>query len=270
MIAAGGSAGAGSFWVSRLEEAPSPKAQPAPEQPPAAPQAPAQAPAQAPPKAEPPADAPAEVPKKPAAAPAAAAAKRAAGGTINVDQEMLKLRRIFITGDINDDLAKVVTQQLFFLEAEDPTAPVTVFINSGGGLVHSGLAILDVMTHVSMPLNTVAYGRCFSIAALLLSAGTPGHRSAYENARLMVHEPSCSYPKLQASDMVIKVDELRHTQRTLEEVLSQRTGRTREEIAAAVARDRYMSVAEARDFGLLDHVFTSSAPPKPKAAPAGA
>ena len=81
---------------------------------------------------------------------------------------------------------------------------MTIFINSGGGLVHSGLAILDVMSTVSVPLKTVGYGRCFSIAAVLLAAGTPGQRRAYANARLMIHEPSCSYPKLSATDVILK------------------------------------------------------------------
>jgi ATP-dependent Clp protease protease subunit len=167
---------------------------------------------------------------------------------------MLKVRRVFLTGDINDDTAKVLVQQLLWLEAEDPHAPVTIFINSGGGLVHSGLAILDFMDSSSMPMKTVAYGRCFSIAALLLAAGTPGHRSAHTNARLMIHEPSCSYQKQTATDIMVKVDELRRMARQLEEILSARTGRSQEEIAAAVARDRYMSVTEAVDFGLIDHV----------------
>lgn len=195
-------------------------------------------------------------------------------GSVNVDQEMLKLRRIFLTGDINDDTARVFVQQLLYLEADDPHAPVTIFINSGGGLVHSGLAILDVMSHVSTPLHTVAYGRCFSIAALLLAAGTRGHRSAFSHVRLMIHEPSCSYPKLQCSDIMIKVDELRHTQQTLEQVLSVQTGRPREEISQAVARDRYMSVTEAIDFGIIDTVIPKGLPalpqtPQPLEVPSG-
>jgi len=184
--------------------------------------------------------------------------------TINVDQEMIKTRRVFLTGEVNDESAKVLVQQLMFLQAEDPDAPITLFINSGGGLVHSGLAILDVMSTVTTPVKTVAYGRCFSIAALLLAAGAPGERSAYANARLMIHEPSCSYPKLQASDIMIKAEELRHTKVTLERVLTSLTGRSKAEIGEAVARDNYMSVAEARSFGLIDNIVTSpprSAPP---------
>eukprot|EP00913_Durusdinium_trenchii_P013451 g12631.t1 len=193
---------------------------------------------------------------------------------------MLKSRRLFLTGEVNDDSAKVLVQQLLFLEADDPEAPVTIFINSGGGLVHSGLAILDVMRNVSTPLKTVGYGRCFSIAAVLLAAGTPGHRSAYENARLMIHEtgrnnfldsgkhyccahvlwrtqePSCSYPKLSASDVILKAQELRHTKETLEFVLSVLTGKPKADIVDAVARDRYMSVQEAKSFGLLDTVIS--------------
>ncbi|CAJ1346750.1 unnamed protein product, partial [Effrenium voratum] len=179
--------------------------------------------------------------------------------TVNVDQEMLQSRRIFLTGEVNDDSAKVLIQQLLYLEADDPNAPVTLFINSGGGLVHSGLAIIDVMSSVSMPLKTVGYGRCFSIAAVLLAAGTPGHRCAYERTRLMIHEPSCSYPKLPASDIMVKAEELRKTKQTLEEVLCELTGKPMAQITDMVAKDRYMSVTEARDLGLLDDIITCRA-----------
>lgn len=185
-------------------------------------------------------------------------------GTISVDQEALRARRLFLTGDINDDMAKVFVQQLLYLETEDPEAPVTVYINSGGGSVHSGLAILDVMSSVTMPVVTVAYGRAMSIAALLLAGGTPGRRSAYANTRLMVHEPSCSYPKLQASDLKIKMAELERTRRTLVAVFASRVGRPEAEVAAEIGRDRYLSAAEAKTFGLLDTVFEDPRPPAPE------
>lgn len=197
-------------------------------------------------------------PPEPGKAPATPPAdpKKVVQRTVNIDQEMLKSRRLFLTGEVNDDMAKIFVQQLLFLEADDPDAPVTIFINSGGGLVHSGLAILDVMANVSTPLKTVCYGRCFSIAAVLLAAGTPGHRSAYEHARLMIHEPSCSYPKLSASDVILKAEELRNTKETLEAVLSRLTGKPLADIVDAVARDRYMSVQEGRDFGLVDSIIS--------------
>lgn len=180
-------------------------------------------------------------------------------GNIDIGQEMLRTRRLFLTGEVNDDNAKVLIQQLLFLEADDPTAPVTIFINSGGGHVHSGLAILDVMATVTVPLRTVACGRCFSIAAVLLAAGTPGQRFAYENVRLMIHEPSCAYPKLTASDLMIKAEELKHTRDALTKLLSSRTGRKEAEVSQAVTHDMYMSVAEAIDFGILDRVLPSGA-----------
>lgn len=194
-----------------------------------------------------------------ASKPASTTSKRSSG-SVSVDQEMIKARRLFITGDINDDSVKKLVQELLFLESEDPHEPVVIFINSGGGLVHSGLALLDVMSGVSMPIHTVAYGRCFSIAALLLSAGTPGHRRAYSNARLMIHEPSCSYPKLPATDVMIKAKELNHTQRALEAILAARTGRPQAEVAIAVARDNYMSPLEAKEFGIVDVVLPAKQP----------
>jgi len=182
------------------------------------------------------------------------AVKRPAVGNVNVDQEMLKRRTIFITGEVNDETAKALMQQLLWLEAEDPHAPVTIFINSGGGLVHSGVAMIDAMLAASMPLKTVAYGRCFSIAALVLAAGTHGHRSAYENARLMIHEPACSYPKLQVSDIAIRVEELRHNSHTLARILGERTGKSEAELIDAFTRDRYMAAAEAKEFGVIDYI----------------
>jgi ATP-dependent Clp protease protease subunit len=167
---------------------------------------------------------------------------------------MLKRRVLFITGEVNDESAKVLTQQLLWLQADDPDAPVTIYINSGGGLVHSGIAIVDVMLSASMPIKTVGYGRCFSIAAVLLAAGTPGHRSAFENARLMVHEPSCSYTKLQVTDLSIKVEELRHNAHVLAHILAQRTGKSEEELSASFARDHFMSAAEGKEFGLIDYI----------------
>eukprot|EP00931_Biecheleriopsis_adriatica_P077371 TRINITY_DN50954_c0_g1_i1.p1 TRINITY_DN50954_c0_g1~~TRINITY_DN50954_c0_g1_i1.p1 ORF type:complete len:310 (+),score=60.08 TRINITY_DN50954_c0_g1_i1:60-932(+) len=195
--------------------------------------------------------------KQPSGDPVSSAKKAAPTRTISVDQEMIKSRRLFLTGEVNDESAKVLVQQLLFLQADDPDMPVTLYINSGGGLVHSGLAILDVMSCLSVPVKTVAYGRCYSIAAVLLAAGSPGSRSAYPHARLMIHEPSCSYPKLQASDLLLKANELSHTKDTLEAIFSRITGRPKEEISSAVARDRYMSVTEAKDFGLIDHVIPS-------------
>eukprot|EP00927_Polykrikos_kofoidii_P022689 TRINITY_DN21108_c0_g1_i1.p1 TRINITY_DN21108_c0_g1~~TRINITY_DN21108_c0_g1_i1.p1 ORF type:complete len:386 (+),score=55.78 TRINITY_DN21108_c0_g1_i1:140-1297(+) len=174
--------------------------------------------------------------------------------SVSAEQEMLKARRLFITGDINDDSAKTIVQQLLYMESADPNSPVTLFINSGGGLVHSGLAILDIMVSVSMPVHTVGYGRCFSVAAVLLAAGEPGHRRVYSNTRLMIHEPSCSYPKLQATDIIIKADELRNTQLMLENVLSEYSGKSKTDVRMSIARDNYMSAVEAKEFGLIDIV----------------
>lgn len=220
------------------------------EQAPAVPKEPEKAPDKAEPSKE-----PAKEAVKDPAKDAGAGKKTPAARTVNIDQEMLKARRVFLTGEVNDESAKVLTQQLLFLQADDPDTPVTIFINSGGGLVHSGLAILDVMTSVSMPLKTVGYGRCFSIAAVLLAAGTPGNRSAYEHTRMMIHEPSCSYPKLPASDIILKADELRNTKETLETLLSTLTGKPQAMVSDMVARDRYMSVTEAKDFGLVDTII---------------
>lgn len=191
-------------------------------------------------------------------------------GSISMEQEMLKHRRIFITGEINDECARAVAQCLMFFQDESPDAAVTMFINSGGGLVHSGLAIVDLMHSVSTPLHTVAYGRCHSIAVFLLLAGTPGHRLAYENTRFMIHEPSCSYQKLQTTDINLKVEELGRQKRSLERLLSAYTGRPVEDIADIMLRDRYFSADEAVDFGLLDGVVPqprrASASPGPSAS----
>jgi ATP-dependent Clp protease protease subunit len=183
-----------------------------------------------------------------------ATAKRPATGNVNVDQEMLKRRVLFLNGEITDDSAKVLVQQLLWLEAEDPQAPVTIYINSGGGFVHSGLALVDVMMSASMPLKTVCAGRCHSMAALVLASGTHSHRSAFGNARMMIHEPSNSYSKMQATDMAIKVAELQNHSHTLARLFAERTGRSEAEILDFFSRDRYMSAKEAKEFGLIDDI----------------
>eukprot|EP00419_Tripos_fusus_P071171 CAMPEP_0172888490 /NCGR_PEP_ID=MMETSP1075-20121228/136564_1 /TAXON_ID=2916 /ORGANISM="Ceratium fusus, Strain PA161109" /LENGTH=232 /DNA_ID=CAMNT_0013742381 /DNA_START=81 /DNA_END=776 /DNA_ORIENTATION=+ len=197
--------------------------------------------------------------------PASSGPPKRTSGSVKLDGEMLKLRYVFVTGKINDDVAKVFVQQLLYLQAQDPHAPVTIFINSQGGHVHSGLAMLDIMSHVSTPLHTVAYGRCCSMAVFLLAAGTRGHRFAFAHISIMIHELSTSYSKQQCSDIFIKVDKLRHTQQTLDRILSVQTGRPQQEISDAVARDKYMSVAEAIDFGLIDAVMPNGliAPTRP-------
>lgn len=197
------------------------------------------------------------------AEPSASAAKQMSHGTsarpqpkpIKVDQEALRSRRIFLTGKVSESMAKSFTEQMLYMQACDQDTPVTVFINSHGGSVHAGLAIIDVMSCASMPVATVGYGSCCSMAALILAAGTLGMRSVHANARVMIHEPSASYNKHVVTDMMIRISELALLQGVLEQVLANRCGRSVSEVAFHMARDKYMSAAEAADFGIVDCVL---------------
>jgi len=181
--------------------------------------------------------------------------------TINLEQEMIRSRRIYLTGEINDDTAKDVIQKLLFFEAEDPSAPVTLFINSGGGFVHSGFAIKDMMAHVSTPVRTVAVGRCLSIAALVLAGGEHGQRFAAPSCRIMIHEPQCAYPKNTSTNLTTKINELNNTSQTYMETLSKFCRRPLEEVSVAVLKETYMSPAEGVEFGIIDGLFSPHQPP---------
>lgn len=167
-----------------------------------------------------------------------------------------KARRVFVTGGIDDESAKVVIQQLLHLEAEAPGAPISMHIMSGGGKVYAGLAILDVMRSLSSPVHTTCLGHCESMAAVLLACGEPGRRYTLPNARVMIHQPvrGASPSKSSAKEALIQAQAIDQSRLRLCQLLAESTGRPLAELEALMDHDCYCSATEAKELGLVDHV----------------
>jgi len=172
----------------------------------------------------------------------------------DIYSRLLKERVIFVTGPIEDYGASLITAQLLFLEAENPKKEIHMYINSPGGLVTAGLAIYDTMQYVRPPVQTFCIGQAASAASLLLCAGKKGERYALPNARIMVHQPSAAFYG-QAADIARHAQEIVKLKRRLNEIYAKHTGQTVESIEKMLDRDTYMTVEEAKNFGLLDAVM---------------
>jgi len=172
----------------------------------------------------------------------------------DIYSRLLKERVIFVTGPIEDYGASLITAQLLFLEAENPKKEIHMYINSPGGLVTAGLAIYDTMQYVRPPVQTFCIGQAASAASLLLCAGKKGDRFALPNARIMVHQPSAAFYG-QAADIARHAQEIVKLKRRLNEIYAKHTGQTVEAIEKMLDRDTYMTVEEAKNFGLLDQVM---------------
>ncbi|KAL1499377.1 hypothetical protein AB1Y20_011583 [Prymnesium parvum] len=167
----------------------------------------------------------------------------------------IRARHVFVTGKITDDSARVVIAQLLFLEQAKPGEPIYMHINSGGGKVHAGLAINDVMRAISSPVHTTCLGHCESMAAVLLAAGERGCRYALPNSRIMIHQPvRGSSSKSNASELTIQAAELDRSRQKLASLLAEACGRPVAELEAIIERDRYYSAQEAREMGLVDAI----------------
>lgn len=168
---------------------------------------------------------------------------------------LLSGRILMVFNEITDDLAASVISQLLVLDAEDPNAEIQMYINSPGGSVTAGLAILDVMRHIKAPISTVAVGSCASMAAVLLAAGgTKGNRYALPHAEIMVHQP-LGAAQGQATDLVIRAEHIKSVRDTLNNLLADATGKTIQEVAAATERDNFMRAPQALAFGLIDKIL---------------
>ena len=168
-------------------------------------------------------------------------------------QDLLKERIIFLTGQINDNVASLVTAQLLFLEAEDPKKEIYLYINSPGGLVTAGLGIYDTMQYVKPDISTLCIGQAASMGSFLLAAGTKGKRFSLPNSRIMVHQPSAGFQG-QATDIEIHANEVLSLKKRLNEIYSKHTGKSVEEIKSALERDNFMTADVAQSFGLIDEV----------------
>ena len=171
----------------------------------------------------------------------------------DIYSRLLKERIIFLTGQINDNVASLVTAQLLFLEAEDPKKEIYLYINSPGGLVTAGLGIYDTMQYVKPDISTLCIGQAASMGSFLLAAGTKGKRFSLPNSRIMVHQPSAGYQG-QATDIEIHANEVLSLKKRLNEIYSKHTGKSVDDIKTALERDNFMTADVAQSFGLIDEV----------------
>ena len=174
--------------------------------------------------------------------------------TYDIYSRLLKDRIIFIDQQVDEHLASIVVAQLLFLEAEDPEKDINIYINSPGGMVTAGLAILDTMNYVKPDISTICVGLAASMGAVLLSAGTKGKRYALPNAEIMIHQP-LGGAQGQASDIKIQADWMMKTKERLNHILAENTGKDLSIIEQDTDRDNFMYAAEAMEYGLIDRVL---------------
>ncbi|MDQ3031073.1 MAG: ATP-dependent Clp endopeptidase proteolytic subunit ClpP [Myxococcota bacterium] len=167
---------------------------------------------------------------------------------------LLKDRIIFLGSEVNDDVANVIIAQLLVLEGEDPDKEITMYINSPGGVITSGLAIYDTMQYVRCPVSTVCLGQAASMGAVLLAAGSKGRRRALPNSRVMIHQPHGG-ARGQATDIEIQAREILHLRHRLNEILSKHAGISIDKVKSDTERDRFLSAIEAKEYGLIDDVI---------------
>ncbi|MCD6595626.1 ATP-dependent Clp protease proteolytic subunit [bacterium] len=181
----------------------------------------------------------------------------------DIFSRLLKDRIIFLGSVIDDNIANTVVAQLLFLEADDPTKSINLYINSPGGIVTSGLAIYDTIQFLKAPVATTVIGQAASMAALLLAGGTKGKRTALPNARIMIHQPWGGTVG-QVTDIEIHTRELQRIKRILNEILAHHTGQPIEKIEKDTDRNFFMSPDEAHDYGLIDKIYGKTKPKHPK------
>ncbi len=172
----------------------------------------------------------------------------------DIYSRLLKERIVFLTGQVNDDIASLICAQLLFLEAENSKKEISFYINSPGGVVTSGLAILDTMNYIKCPVSTVVMGQAASMGSLLLCCGAKGRRFALPNARVMIHQPSGGFQG-QATDIEIHAKEILSIRARLNQIYVEQTGQSLETIERAMERDNFMTAEEAKNFGLIDEVI---------------
>ena len=171
----------------------------------------------------------------------------------DIYSRLLKERIIFVVGPIDDAVASVVCAQLLFLEADNPTKDISMYINSPGGIVTSGLAMYDTMEYIRPEISTVCIGQAASMGSLLLTAGAKGKRYSLPNSKIMIHQPSGGFQG-QATDIEIHAKEILSTRSRLNEIYVKHTGQKLDKIEKAMERDNFMTPEEALSFGLIDEV----------------
>jgi len=174
----------------------------------------------------------------------------------DIYSRLLKERIIFIGDVIEDHLANLVIAQLLFLESEDPEKDISLYVNSPGGVVTAGLAIYDTMQYLRAPVSTICLGQAASMAAVLLAAGAKGKRYALPHSRIMIHQGSGGF-RGNAPDAMIQMREWEHLVQLNHAILARHTGQSIEKIAVDTDRDRFMSPEEAKDYGIIDAVYSA-------------
>jgi ATP-dependent Clp protease, protease subunit len=180
----------------------------------------------------------------------------------DIYSRLLKERIIFMIGPVNDAVASLICAQLLFLESENPKKDISLYINSPGGVVTSGLAIYDTMQYIRPDVATVCIGQAASMGSMLLAAGAKGKRFSLPNARIMVHQPSGG-AQGQATDIEIQAREILNLRKRLNEIYVKHTGQPLDAVELALERDKFMSPDDAKMFGLIDEVVVNR-PPRPE------
>lgn len=173
----------------------------------------------------------------------------------DIYSRLLQDRIIFLSNEVNDDIASLVVSQLLFLESQDPNKDISLYINSPGGSVSAGFAIYDTMNYVKCDVSTICMGLAASMGAFLLAGGAKGKRLALPNAEIMIHQPSGG-AKGQETEIRIVAEQILKTRSRLNEILAENTGKPLEIIQADTERDNYMTAEEAKEYGLIDEIVT--------------
>lgn len=174
----------------------------------------------------------------------------------DIYSRLLKERIVFLSSDVNDVTASLITAQLLFLESEDPDKDIYLYLNSPGGSVTAGMAIYDTMQYIRPPVSTLCIGQAASMGAILLAAGATGKRYALPHARIMIHQPMGGVQG-QASDIAIQAKEILRIREELNDILAKHSGQSLAVIERETDRDRFMTGLEAKEFGIVDQVITS-------------
>ncbi|HVM99137.1 MAG TPA: ATP-dependent Clp protease proteolytic subunit [Caulobacteraceae bacterium] len=172
----------------------------------------------------------------------------------DIFSRLLRERVVFLNGPVEDGMAALICAQLLYLESENPKKQIDMYINSPGGIVTSGLAIYDTMQYIKSPVSTVCMGMAASMGSFLLMAGEPSLRISLPNARIMVHQPSGGFQG-KASDIERHAEDIIKTKRRLNELYAKHCGRTYEEVERTLDRDYFMSAEEAKEWGIVDHIY---------------
>jgi len=175
--------------------------------------------------------------------------------SFDIYSRLLNERIVFIGSAIDDDIANLVVAQLLHLESQDPDKDISLYINSPGGVVYSGLAIYDTMRFIKPDVQTICFGVAMSMGSVLLTAGTPGKRMALPNSRILIHQPSGGFQG-QASDIEIHARETLALREQIDQIYARHTGQTQERVRDDMERDRFFTAEQAREYGLIDRVIS--------------